>query len=44
MAEPEYPTDKSTDAEGWTEVSDTYLAPSGATQAVIELTLRWATP
>lgn len=42
MAEPEYPTDKATAADGWTEVSDTYLAPSGATQAVVELTLRWA--
>src|SRR5262245_21126991 len=27
MAEPEYPTDKSPDAQGWTEVSDTYRAP-----------------
>lgn len=42
LAEPEYPTDKSTDGEGWTEVTDTYLAPSTATQAVVELTLRWA--
>ncbi|MBS0262742.1 MAG: carbon-nitrogen hydrolase family protein [Planctomycetes bacterium] len=41
-AEPEYPTDKATDADGWTEVSDTYLAPPAATQAVVELTLRWA--
>src|SRR5207248_9324693 len=40
-AEPEYPTDKSTDADGWTEVSDIYRAPSAATQGVIELTLRW---
>lgn len=42
MAEPEYPTDKAIDADGWTEVSDTYLAPSAATQAFVELTLRWA--
>jgi predicted amidohydrolase len=42
MAEPEYPTDKGTDSDGWTEVSDTYLAPSAATQAVVELTVRWA--
>jgi predicted amidohydrolase len=42
MAEPEYPTDKGTDADGWTEVSDTYLAPSRATQAAVELVLRWA--
>src|SRR5262245_31055695 len=26
-AEPEYPTDKSADKDGWTEVSDTYQAP-----------------
>lgn len=42
IAEPEYPTDKTTDADGWTEVSDTYTAPSKATQAVIELHLQWA--
>lgn len=41
-AEPEYPTDKTTDAQGWTEVSDTYRVPPAATQAVIELSLRWA--
>src|SRR5579872_4255316 len=28
VAEPEYPTDKSSDADGWTEVSDTYLVPT----------------
>ncbi len=42
VAEPEYPTDKATDAEGWTEVSDTYRAPSKATRAIIELHLQWA--
>lgn len=42
MAEPEYPTDKAAVASGWTEVSDTYYAPSKATHAVIELHLRWA--
>jgi len=42
VAEPEYPTDKGPDAAGWTEVSDTYLAPLKATRAVIELHLRWA--
>jgi predicted amidohydrolase len=42
MAEPEYPTDKTTDSGGWTEVSDTYRAPLKATQAVVELRLRWA--
>src|SRR5262249_22274493 len=29
-------------ADGWTEVSDTYLAPSNAARAVVELHLRWA--
>jgi predicted amidohydrolase len=43
-AEPEYPTDKQTDGAGWTEVSDTYRAPSRATRAVIELHLQWAPP
>ncbi|MFN0121057.1 MAG: carbon-nitrogen hydrolase family protein [Blastocatellia bacterium] len=42
VAEPEYPTDKATDADGWTEVSDTYHAPSKAARAVIELHLQWA--
>src|SRR5205085_2302225 len=41
-AEPEYPTDKATGADGWTEVSDVYRAPSKATRAVIELHLQWA--
>jgi hypothetical protein len=44
VAEPEFPTDRETDAEGWTEVSDVYLAPSKATRAVIELHLQWAPP
>jgi predicted amidohydrolase len=43
-AEPEYPTDKQSDANGWTEVSDTYVAPSQATRATIELHLQWAPP
>src|SRR5947209_2720579 len=42
IAELEFPTDKETDAEGWTEVSDTYRAPSKATRAVVELHLQWA--
>lgn len=42
IAEPEYPADKGTDANGWTEVSDYYQAPSKATRAVVELHLRWA--
>ena len=36
------PHDQGTDAQGWTEVSDTYLAPSRASQAIVELHLRWA--
>ncbi len=43
-SEPEFPLDQSTDAAGWTEVSDTYVAPSQATHAVVELWLRWAPP
>ena len=31
-----------TDADGWTEVSDTYRAPAKATRAVVELHLLWA--
>ncbi|WP_419193655.1 carbon-nitrogen hydrolase family protein [Kolteria novifilia] len=42
LVRPEHPTDKQADAEGWTEVSDTYLAPARATEAVIELHLLWA--
>src|SRR5439155_14698967 len=43
MAETEFPTTRETDKQGWTEVSDTYQAPSEATQVVVELHLRWAT-
>ena len=42
MAEPEYPTDKATGADGWTEVSDVYRAPLKATHAIGELHLQWA--
>jgi predicted amidohydrolase len=41
-AEPEHPTDKGTDARGWTEVSDSYQAPPKAARAVVELHLLWA--
>jgi predicted amidohydrolase len=41
-AEPEYPTDKEAVADGWLEVSDTYVAPKQATRAVVELHLQWA--
>ncbi|MFH1918270.1 MAG: carbon-nitrogen hydrolase family protein [Planctomycetota bacterium] len=38
----EHPTDKETDARGWTEVSDVYLAPTKATRLIVELHLLWA--
>ena len=41
-AEPEYPIDKAADAQGWTEVSDSYRAPANATHVVLELHFRWA--
>ncbi|TWU07371.1 (R)-stereoselective amidase [Symmachiella macrocystis] len=41
-AEPEYPPRRGTDENGWTTVSAVYRAPSEATQAVIELSYRWA--
>lgn len=41
-AEPEHPTDGSTDANGWTAVSGIYQAPEQATRAVVELHLLWA--
>jgi predicted amidohydrolase len=39
---PEYPQDGRTDAQGWTEVSGVYQAPTGARKAAIELHLQWA--
>jgi len=42
MAQPVYPRDQQTDSAGWMEVSDTYWVPPKATQAVVELHLRWA--
>lgn len=42
IAQAEHPTDKATDAHGWTEVSDTYRVPSQAARAVVELRLLWA--
>ena len=41
-AEPEYPADGTTDAAGWTVVSGTYLSPSRAVRAIVELHLQWA--
>lgn len=43
VAEPEYPTDGPTSSTDLTEVSGTYRVPSKATQAIVELHLRWAT-
>jgi predicted amidohydrolase len=42
VAETEHPTTKATRADGWTELSDTYRAPSKATAVVVGLYLRWA--
>jgi len=39
---PDYPPDRATDAEGWTEVSDLYHAPPQASRAKVELRLQWA--
>jgi predicted amidohydrolase len=41
-AEAEHPTDREPDAAGWTEVADTYQAPTRATRAIVELHLLWA--
>ncbi len=43
-AEPEHPATGRKDAQGWTELADTYQAPPKAASAEIELHLRWATP
>jgi predicted amidohydrolase len=42
MAETEFPSTRGTNADGWTEMSDTYRAPSRAARAVVELHLQWA--
>jgi predicted amidohydrolase len=42
VAEAEHPTDKSTDSQGWTEVSDEYRVPPKATHAIVELHALWA--
>ncbi len=42
VAEPEFPFDRETDKDGWTEVSGVYRAPAQATRAVVELHLQWA--
>jgi predicted amidohydrolase len=42
IAEPEYPHDGPSDAEGWATLEGVYYAPSSARKAVVELYLRWA--
>ncbi len=42
VAEPEYPADGISDPSGWTPLTGTYRAPSGAVQLIVELHLRWA--
>lgn len=42
QAEPEYPADGATDAQGWTEVAGVYRVPSKATQAIVELHFMWS--
>jgi len=41
-ARPEYPRDRGEVANGWVKLSDRYLVPQDATQARVELHLRWA--
>ena len=41
LARPEYPLDGRTCESGWTHVADTYSVPEKATQAKVELHLRW---
>jgi predicted amidohydrolase len=42
LARPEFPRDRKSGADGWTEISDNYYVPPKATRAVVELHLRWA--
>lgn len=41
-AESEFPATKNSNRSGWTELSDTYRAPSRAAQAVVTLRFQWA--
>jgi len=41
-AEPEYPNDQPADASGWVALHGLYQVPKHATQAIVELHLRWA--
>ena len=42
IAEPEYPNDQPADASGWVELRGIYQVPRQASQAIVELHLRWA--
>lgn len=42
LAEPEHPADGEPDSSGWAPVTGTYVAPSKAVRAVVELHLLWA--
>jgi predicted amidohydrolase len=42
QATPEFPLDGATNAQGWTEIAGVYAVPRDATQARVELHLRWA--
>jgi predicted amidohydrolase len=41
-AETEFPATRGANSDGWTEISDTYRAPSRAAQAIVSLHLQWA--
>ncbi len=41
-ARADHPLDRQQNDAGWTEVSDTYHVPTGATQCIAELYLQWA--
>lgn len=41
-AEPEFPAERGTRDDGWSEFSEVYHAPPRATRAVVELYLQWA--
>jgi len=42
ITEPEYPVEGALESDGWMELSGVYHVPAGATQAIVELYLRWA--
>jgi len=42
VAEPDYPSDQPPDEAGWVELCGIYQAPIQASQAIVELHLRWA--